>query len=66
VIHRAEQYEARVSDCAAFEPWEETARVADHPHGARSPRERKAIEQGLPIFRLRFRCRGPGGRRADP
>jgi tRNA (guanine-N7-)-methyltransferase len=33
------------------------ARVAENPHGARSPREHRAIADGLPIFRLRYRTR---------
>lgn len=66
VFDRADQYEAAVAACGAFEPWESTPRVTDHPHVARSPRERKAMEQGLPIARLRYRCRGPvcGGKSA--
>lgn len=59
VFERAEQYEKCVAGCSAFEAWEGTPRVEDHPHIARSPRERKAIEQGLPVARLRYRCRGP-------
>ncbi len=55
VEERAVQYEAAVAAHGAFAPLEETARVVDHPHGARSPRERKAIEDGLPVFRLRYR-----------
>lgn len=62
VLDRADQYQARVDGCSAFEPWETHARVTDHPHQARSPRERKAMEQGLPIARLRYRCRGPESR----
>lgn len=57
VFERAEQYEQAVADCSAFEPWEAQARVTDHPHTARSPRERKAIENGLPVARLRYRRR---------
>jgi tRNA (guanine-N7-)-methyltransferase len=55
VEERAEQYEAIVREHGAFVPWEAEARVVDHPHGARSPRERKAIEDGLPVYRLRYR-----------
>jgi tRNA (guanine-N7-)-methyltransferase len=28
--------------------------MADNPYGARSPRERRAIADGLPVHRLRF------------
>lgn len=59
VFDRAEEYEAVVAACPAFEPFGSTARVDDHPYQARSPRERKAMEDGLPVARLRYRCRGP-------
>lgn len=59
VFERAAEYEAVVAGCPAFEPWEKEARVSDHPHVARSPRERKAIEYELPVVRLRYRNRGP-------
>ena len=59
VFERADEYEKTVSTCPAFEPFEEAARIEDHPYVARSPRERKAIENGLPVVRLRYRCRGP-------
>jgi tRNA (guanine-N7-)-methyltransferase len=29
-------------------------RLADNPYGARSPRERRAIADGLPVHRLRY------------
>jgi tRNA (guanine-N7-)-methyltransferase len=57
VFERADEYQRLVDACSAFEPWEAEARVVDHPHGARSPRERKAIEDGLPVVRLRYRRR---------
>lgn len=59
VFERADQYEKAVLDCPAFEPLGPTVRVDDHPFGARSPRERQAIEDGLPVVRMRFRCKGP-------
>jgi tRNA (guanine-N7-)-methyltransferase len=59
VMERADQYEQVVLACPAFEPLLKTVRVDDHPFVARSPRERQAIEDGLPVVRLRFRCRGP-------
>lgn len=55
VFERADQYEAVVAANAFFVPWESTARVQDHPHGARSPRERQAMLDGLPVIRLRYR-----------
>lgn len=58
VFERADQYEALVGAQPAFEPWEPAGpRVEDHPHGARSPRERQAIQDGLPVVRLRYRLR---------
>lgn len=32
-----------------------SARIADNPYGARSPREKRAMADGLPIFRVRYR-----------
>lgn len=55
VFERADEYESLVGASSAFEPWEGQPRVEDHPHGARSPRERKAMEDGLPVVRLRYR-----------
>jgi tRNA (guanine-N7-)-methyltransferase len=58
VEERAAQYEAQVS----FNPWFEPAgdapgspRLAENPFGARSPRERRAILDGLPVFRMLYR-----------
>lgn len=58
VFERADEYERVVAENGRFEPVEQTARVADHPYGARSPRERKAMEVGLPVVRLRYRNLG--------
>lgn len=55
VEERAERYEALFGSHPAFRPWAESARVSDPEFGARSPREKRAIEDGLPILRLRFR-----------
>lgn len=35
---------------APGEPW-----LSENPYGARSPREKRAIEDGLPVWRLRYR-----------
>jgi tRNA (guanine-N7-)-methyltransferase len=59
VFERADEYEAEVAACSAFEPYGASARVSENPYQARSPRERKAIENGLPVARLHYRCRGP-------
>jgi tRNA (guanine-N7-)-methyltransferase len=60
VPERADDYEALVAESPDFEPALEQARIDDHPYGARSPRERKAIDDGLPIFRLRYRRKALG------
>jgi tRNA (guanine-N7-)-methyltransferase len=36
-----------------------SARVRENPYGAMSPRERRAVADGLPIVRLRYRRLGP-------
>jgi len=59
VVERAEGYEHVVGLDPSFEPWPGGPRVDENPYGARSPRERKAIEDGLPVVRLRFRRRSP-------
>lgn len=58
VFERADAYERIVADNGRFCAFESTPRVADHPYGARSPRERKAMENGLPVVRLRYRNLG--------
>lgn len=55
VEERAARYEALLAACPEFSPAKGTARVEDHAYGARSPRERRAIEDGLPIYRLLYR-----------
>jgi len=60
VSERADQYEALVRSDARFEAWgdtAETARLSHNPYDAQSPRERRAVVDGLPIHRLRFRRR---------
>jgi len=58
VAERADQYEALLLADARFEPTGDvagTARLAENPYDARSPRERRAIADGLPVNRMRFR-----------
>jgi len=60
VAERADQYEALVGSDPRFEPAgdaPEGARLAENPYEARSPRERRAIADGLPIHRVRWRRR---------
>lgn len=55
VEERAELYENVVASHAAFEPTGDVAgspRVAENPFGARSPREHRAIADGLPVWRM--------------
>jgi tRNA (guanine-N7-)-methyltransferase len=61
VEERALAYESLVEGDARFQPAGDlpgSARMADNPYGARSPRERRAIADGLPVHRLRFVRRG--------
>ena len=55
VFDRAEQFESVVAAESRLAPWSTTARVEDNPYGARSPRERRAMADGLPVLRLRYR-----------
>ncbi len=55
VFDRAEQFEAMVANESRLAPWSTTARVEDNPYQARSPRERRAMADGLPVLRLRYR-----------
>ena len=60
VEERADQYEAQIAAHPAFVPFgdaEGSARLAENPYGARSPREHRAIADGIPIHRLRYRTR---------
>jgi tRNA (guanine-N7-)-methyltransferase len=60
VEERAESYAELIAASKDFEPFGETARVSDHPYVARSPRERRSMADGLPIYRLRYRRKGEG------
>lgn len=57
VEERASQYEAQILACPHFVPAGDTAgspRMSENPYNARSPREHRAIQDGLPVHRLRF------------
>ncbi len=57
VEERAQDYERLVGRDARFAPCGElpgSARIAENPYIARSPRERRAIADGLPVHRLRW------------
>jgi len=57
VAERADRYEALFAEHGSFVPYLDTARRADNPFGALSPRERRAVSDGLPIHRLHYRLR---------
>lgn len=60
VEERALAYEAQVGAHAAFEAAGDergSARMSENPYAARSPRERRAMLDGIPVTRLRFRRR---------
>jgi len=59
VEDRAAAYAELVGMCDSFAAFEAEARILDHPYVARSPRERRAMADGLPIHRLRYRRIGP-------
>jgi tRNA (guanine-N7-)-methyltransferase len=59
VEERARDYRAIIETCECFEPVGSSPWVTDHPYVARSPRERRAMSDGLPIYRLRYRRGGP-------
>ncbi len=57
VEERAAQYEEQIASSNHFEPRGDapgSARLAENPYGARSPRERRALQDGLPVYRMRF------------
>ena len=54
VEERAAGYEALLDAHGAFVPHGESGRVVEFPFTARSPRERRALADGLPVYRLRY------------
>jgi tRNA (guanine-N7-)-methyltransferase len=59
VAERAGTYQQVVDRTGRFETGPEGACVAQNPYGARSPRERRAVEDGLPVYRLLYRRPAP-------
>jgi tRNA (guanine-N7-)-methyltransferase len=62
VEERANAYADMVQNDPRFVPHGDatgSALLADNPYRARSPRERRAIADGLPIVRLRYLRRSP-------
>ena len=71
VEERALAYEAAVGAHLAFTPWGDVPGspwLAENPYGARSPREHRAIQDGLPVYRLRYTraCSQSKARLSDP
>jgi tRNA (guanine-N7-)-methyltransferase len=65
VIERAETYFTIFDETKDLEPVGQSPWVDENPYGARSTRERRALADGLPIYRLRYRKRAielPGPR----
>jgi tRNA (guanine-N7-)-methyltransferase len=57
VEERAAQYEALLGASGSFQPAGDasgSARLAENPYRARSPREKRAMADGIPIYRIRF------------
>ena len=52
VEHRAEQYVAQLRNRREFVLASESGYVAENPFGARSNREKRAVEDGLPMWRI--------------
>lgn len=58
VEHRFEQYRLFLDAREALEPFgDDGPLLRENPYGARSPREKRAIADGMPIYRLRYRRR---------
>jgi tRNA (guanine-N7-)-methyltransferase len=58
VEERAQSYAALIAQSEDFEPVGDSPHIVDHPYVARSTRERRAMTDGLPIYRLRYRRKG--------
>jgi len=54
VEERALQYEQAIADTPGLVPVPGGPRVPENPFSARSPREHRAIKDGLPIYRLLY------------
>lgn len=60
----AQAYRGAIEACSDFvadgdEPG--SPLLSENPYGARSPRERRVMADGMPVIRLRYRRRGNGG-----
>lgn len=62
VEERADQYEEAITLCTKFDPKGEapgSPRLTDQSFGARTNREKRAIADGLPVYRMLFTKRAP-------
>jgi len=59
VADRSRAYARIIGAVPAFRPWGDRPQVDENPYGARSPRERRALADGLPVYRLRYRRASP-------
>ncbi len=57
VAARADEYQGMLDHDARFVRAGADARLDDNPYEARSPRERRAMVDGLPVYRLLYRRR---------
>jgi tRNA (guanine-N7-)-methyltransferase len=60
VEERAALYESELASTEDLLPFGDAAdspRLLENPYGARSPREHRAIADGLPVYRMRYRRR---------
>jgi tRNA (guanine-N7-)-methyltransferase len=58
VEDRAAEYQALIDASPGFRPagdFASSPRLAANPYDAQSPRERRAVQDGLPVHRLRYR-----------
>jgi tRNA (guanine-N7-)-methyltransferase len=55
VSERVEAYAHLVRGVPALQPWGDRPEVEENPYRARSPRERRTLQDGLPVYRLRYR-----------
>ena len=63
VWNTARAYRDAIGAHAQFEPYGDepgSPVLADNPYGAQSPREKRAIADGMPVVRLRYRRRPEG------
>lgn len=59
----AQAYREVIERCAQLEPHGDqtgSPLLAENPYGARSPRERRVMADGMPVVRMRYRRRGEG------